>query len=65
MKIYRTNMKILTEQTELTTKDIAELKGISLSSAGNVRATIRTRLNKRPYSVITYAEYKQVFDIKL
>lgn len=58
-------MKIFSEQTELSTKDIAEMKNISFSSAANVRMLIRKRLNKRPYSVITYAEYKQVFDIKL
>lgn len=58
-------MRLLTDATELTAKDIVELKGCNINTAYNVRAFIRKKLEKRAYSAITYAEYKQVFDIKL
>ncbi len=57
-------MKIFSDHSELRTKDIMQLKGITYSSAANVRALIRKKLGKRKHSVITYAEYKQVYDIK-
>lgn len=58
-------MGVLLDTTELSSKDIASLRGIKLRSAENVRTLIRRRLGKAPYSSITYAEYKKVFDIKL
>jgi len=56
-------MKIFTDQTELSTQDIADIKNITLGGAGNVRTLIRKKLNKKPYSVITYGEYKRAYGI--
>ena len=56
-------MKTFTDQSELSTQDIADLKSITFSAAANARALIRKKLNKQPYSVITYGEYKRAYGI--
>ena len=56
-------MRIFTDQSELSTKDIATLKNITHGAAINVRAYVRKKLGKPRRSAITYAEYKEVYGI--